>query len=256
MSPTTSTPLRPALVGLVRLEVASMAVDRRFLLLSMVVPAAMYLLFATLPGDGLAADGLPAAVAEMVSMAAYGAIGSALSVTAPRVAQERGNGWLRQLRVLPVAAADVVGAKVVAAMAWALPAVSSVLVVAGGSHHLSLQPWTWVGLALVLWLATAPFAALGLFVGQLCDDSSAFAVMYGTYLFLGAGGGLWMPVSVLPGPLRAVSSTLPSTRMAELGRSVAAGAQPSLTGVLVLVGWTLVLAAGCSVVYRRQRRMP
>lgn len=234
-----------------RLELVRMAADKRFLLLMLGMPVGMYLLFTNLPGADQPANGLAPAVAVMVSMAAYGAIGTALSATAPRIAQERTNGWARQLRVLPLSGRAVVAAKVAAAMLWAAPAIGLVFATAALDHGIALHTWQWAAVGGLLWVGTAPFAALGVLIGYLTDDSAAFAVMYGLYLFLGAAGGLWMPVSQLPHVLAAIARALPSNRLGELGWRVAAGHGPTPSGVLILVGWLVVLAAGAALLYRR-----
>lgn len=241
---------RPALRYL-RLELTRMAADKRFLLLMLGMPVGMYLLFTNLPGANQPANGLAPAVAVMVSMAAYGAIGTALSATAPRIAQERTNGWARQLRVLPLAGRTVVAAKVTAAMVWAAPAIGLVFATAALDHGVALHPWQWAAIGGLLWVGTAPFAALGVLIGYLTDDSAAFGVMYGLYLFLGAAGGLWMPVSQLPHVLASIARALPSNRLGELGWRVAAGHGPTLTGALILAGWLALLTAGSALLYRR-----
>jgi ABC-type sulfate/molybdate transport systems ATPase subunit len=81
--------------------------------------------------------------------------------TAPALAQERATGWLRQLRVTPLPAAATVAGKVAAAMAYALPAIALVGVAAAVTQGVELGLDRWVELTLLLWVATAPFAALG-----------------------------------------------------------------------------------------------
>jgi ABC-2 type transport system permease protein len=249
--PTAVRPRRTATIGLLRLEVVRMAGDKRFLLLMIGIPIGMYLLFTNLPGSNTPSGGLSPSVAVMISMSAFGAIGTTLSATAPRIAQERTNGWMRQLRILPVSGGAVIVAKVLAAMVWALPAILAVMATAELNHHVSLAAWRWVAIVALLWLGTAPFAALGLLIGYLTDDTSAFAVMYGVYLFLGAAGGLWMPASVLPTALRRIATVLPSNRMAEFGWSLAAGHTPSLAGAAILAGWLVGFAGLAALLYRR-----
>jgi ABC-2 type transport system permease protein len=99
-----------------RLEVLRVIRNSRYLFLSLVTPVGFYLLFSSLFGKQ-PAEGLQQSVELMVSMAAYGAIGAVLFATGPRVAAERGSGWLRQLRTTPLPAGKVIAAKVLAAMA-------------------------------------------------------------------------------------------------------------------------------------------
>ncbi|KAA2262703.1 ABC transporter permease [Solihabitans fulvus] len=240
-----------------RLEVLRMLRDRRFLILMLVLPVGMYLLFTNVFGqeDRAAArpdDVLGVDVRLMVSMAAFGAIGAALSATGPRIAQERAIGWMRQLRVMPMPARQVIIAKVLAAMTMALPAIVLVATTAVLAHGVRLAAWQWLAIGGMLWLGTAPFAALGVWIGYLADGDSAFAVMYGVYLALSALGGLWMPVHVLPSVLQDIAPMLPSNRFAELGWNVAAGTGPSMLGVAVLAGWLVVFAALALLGYRRR----
>jgi ABC-2 type transport system permease protein len=236
-----------------RLEVVRMASDKRFLILMLAMPIAMYLLFTNLFGaaNNRPANGLPPDLAAMISMAAFGAIGAALTATGPRIAQERTNGWMRQLRIMPLPTRSVITAKILAAMVWALPAILLVLLTAVIDHGVSLTAGQWAAIAALLWVGSAPFAALGLLIGYLTDDSSAFPVMYGVYLFLGAAGGLWMPASVLPSLLRHISYALPSNRVAEFGWRIAAGHSPSFTGPLILLGWLVGFTGLAALAYRR-----
>ena len=94
------------------------------------------------------------AVRDMISMAAFGAIGAALMATAPRIAQERTNGWLRQLRIMPVSTRQVITAKVLAAMAWGLPAIVLVDLTAVVAHGVRMSAWQWVSIGVLLWLGT------------------------------------------------------------------------------------------------------
>lgn len=237
----------------VRLEIARMASDRRFLLLMLAMPVAMYLLFTNLFGaaNNQPANGLPPDVATMVSMAAFGAIGAVLTATGPRIAQERTTGWMRQLRITPVTTRAVLTSKVLAAMVWALPAVLLVFAAAVLDHHVSLSAVQWLEIGGLVWIGCVPFAALGVLIGYLTDDASAFPVLYGVYLFLGAAGGLWMPVDVLPTVLRHIAHVLPSNRVAEFGWTIAAGHTPPPAGPAILLGWLGAFAGLAALAYRR-----
>ena len=71
----------------------------------------LYVLYtAVLPGDTATGPiaGLPWPVYFLVSMAAYGAIGAAMSQAVP-IATERRQGWARQLRVTPLPGLAYVG---------------------------------------------------------------------------------------------------------------------------------------------------
>lgn len=239
------------MLSLMRLEIRRMLVDTRFLILMLAMPIAMYLLFTNIFGDTPPVDGMSQYVRAMISMAAFGAIGAALMATAPRIAVERTNGWLRQLRTMPVPARTVITAKVLAAMVWGLPAIVLVDVTAVLNHGVTMAWWQWCAIGGLLWLGTAPFAALGTLLGYLTDGDSAFGVTYGIYLALAALGGLWMPTTILPKVLQHIASVLPSNRFAELGWRVAVGHAPSAMGATILVGWLVAFAAIAGLLYRK-----
>jgi ABC-2 type transport system ATP-binding protein len=73
----------------------------------------------------------------------------------------------------------------------------------------------------------------------------------GTARVLGQGGGLLIPGSQLPAGLRHAAAVLPSRRLADLARAVAAGHNPPLVAVAVLAAWTLA-AAGAALALRRR----
>lgn len=236
---------------LMRLEMRRMLSDKRFLILTLALPVFMYLLFTNLFGADQRAYGLSQNVSLMIAMAAYGAIGTTLMATAPRIAQERTNGWLRQLKIMPIPAGQVIAAKVLSAMAWAVSAIVLVDLAAVIDHGVSLTAWQWLAIDSLLWIGTAPFAALGAWIGYLTDESAAFGVTSGMYIFLGAAGGLWMPTSVLPSALRHIAVALPSNRFAEMGWNIAAGHALSASGIAILAGWLVLFTGLAALGYRR-----
>ncbi|HWC80996.1 MAG TPA: ABC transporter permease [Pseudonocardiaceae bacterium] len=235
---------------LLRLEIRRMLADKRFLILMLCLPIGMYLLFTNLFGNQ-PQSGPPAALELMISMAAMGSIGAAMMTTGPRIAQERGNGWLRQLKIMPIRPGTVIGAKLLSAMLSAIPAIALVDLTAVLDHGVRLSAGQWLGIGALLLLGTAPFAALGAVIGYLTDDASAFAVMYGLLIFLSAIGGLWMPVSALPSALRDIARVLPSNRLADLGWRIVEGQAPLAADGLVLAAWLAGFTGLAVLGYRR-----
>jgi hypothetical protein len=105
-----------------RLELLRTLRDRRWLIMTVAMPVGLYLLFSGVFGNQPPTNGLTVDVGIMVSMAAFGAMGAVLAASGPRIAQERGNGWLRQLAITPIAPRSQLLAKVMAAMTLGLPA--------------------------------------------------------------------------------------------------------------------------------------
>ncbi|HEV2639142.1 MAG TPA: ABC transporter permease [Actinocrinis sp.] len=239
-----------------RLECLRMLRDPRYLALAVIAPIGFYLLFATLFGgkpDNNQPGQLPGTVEIMVAMAAYGAIWGALSATGPRIAQERGSGWLDQLRAMPLPTRQVLAAKLAAGMAVALPALVLVCATAAAAKDVRLAPWEWVALVGAIWAGSLPFALLGTAIGYAVGSETAFPLSYALYMAMSAMGGLWVPPSQLPASFRSVADTLPTYRLADLGWQIAAGHAPTLADAAVLAGWSLALGLLTALAYRRPR---
>jgi ABC-2 type transport system permease protein len=242
------------MLGYLALEIRRTFRDRRFIVFTMAVPVGFYLLWANVfGGDGTpdADTGLTVKTHLLVSMAAYGALGAALTTTGARLAAERQNGWLRQLRVTPLRPWAVITSKIIASMCLALPAIILVGLAAVLTQHVHLSAAEWAGLIALMWLGTLPFAALGTLIGSVVGADAAQPLTIGLYLVLAILGGMWMPVSQLPKAMRTVAHWTPSNRFADLGWKIVGDHAPSAADGLILAGWTVLLGVLAIVAYRR-----
>lgn len=231
-----------------RLEVRRTLRDTGFVIGGVAMPVMMYLLFTNL-GEN---DG-SWKTASMVGMAAYGAVGSALN-TGGAVAEDRVTGWLRQLRVTPMTPREVVVGRALTGAVTVLPAIVAVLAAGGLANGVRLAVWQWALIALLLWLGSIPFTLLGLGNGYRLTAQSTGVTNMICNLGLAVLGGLWFPVSLLPGWLRSVSAYTPTHRFADLGTSVAEGHAPALGAVLILSAWVLAFGSYAVLSYRRTAR--
>lgn len=227
------------MIGYLRLEIARSLRDARFLILALVAPVGFYLLFAGLFGGGSAGT-ISVAEALMVSLSVYGILFAVMLATGPRIAQDRGIGWLRQLRLLPVATRSVLAARLLAAVALALPALALVMLTAVLTHGIRLDAGTWIALTVVLWITCLPFAVLGIAIGYATGAEAAFGVLYALSVVFSALGGLWMPITMFPTGLQSVGKLLPTYRAADLGLRIVTGKGLDFADILLLVGWTAV----------------
>ncbi|MCX4608368.1 ABC transporter permease [Streptomyces sp. S1A1-8] len=232
-----------------RLEVRRTLRDAGFVIGGIAMPVMMYLLFTNLGG---ASDG-GWKTGSMIGMAAYGAVGSALN-TGGGVAEDRGIGWLRQLRVTPMTPREVVLGRTLTSSVTVLPAIAAVLAAGGLVNGVRLEVWQWAAVAVLLWLGSIPFTLLGLGNGyRLTAQTTGVANMV-CNLGLSVVGGLWFPLTLFPGWLRSLSGFTPTNRIAQLGASVADGDAPALGAVAVLTAWLLVFGSYAVVSYRRAAR--
>ncbi len=238
--------------GYVRLEVLRTLRDPLYTFLAVGAPIGFYLLFAGLFGSSPHAPGtLSGNVEIMVAMAAFGGIWACLVATGPRIATERGSGWLRNLQLLPISARETLGARLLASIVFALPAIVLVCATAVVVHGVQLTAWRWLSLILLVWVGVWPFAILGIAIGYATNSDTAFGVTFGLYEVLSALGGLWVPPAILPASMLAVGEKLPTYQAADLGWRVALGQSPELTSVALLVLWTLVFVLFAALFARR-----
>jgi ABC-2 type transport system permease protein len=232
----------------VGLEIRRTLREPTFVIFGIGMPVLMYLLFTNIGG------GVDNAwkTASMVGMAAYGALGSALS-TGTGVAEDKSIGWLRQLRITPIPPRSVVVGRALTGSVIVLPAIVAVLA-AGGLNGVRLALWQWAAVAALLWLGAIPFTLLGIGNGYRLTAQTTGVVNVACSLGLSIVGGLWFPVTAFPAWLRSVSAYTPTNRFARLGQSVADGSAPTITTVAVLALWMLAFGSYAVVAYRRSAR--
>ncbi|MCX4645754.1 MULTISPECIES: ABC transporter permease [unclassified Streptomyces] len=236
------------MIDYLRLEVRRTLRDTMFVIFGVGMPVMMYLLFTNLGENDPEWKTI-----SMVGMAAYGAVGSALS-TGGGVAEDKTIGWLRQLRVTPMTPRQVVAGRALTGSVTVLPSIAAVLVAGGLVNGVRLDVWQWAAVALLLWLGSIPFTLLGLGNGyRLTAQTTGVANMV-CNLGLSVLGGLWFPIALFPGWLQSVSSYTPTNRFAQLGTAVADGHAPSAAAVTVLAAWLLAFGSYAVVSYRRAAR--
>ncbi|MEU8482932.1 ABC transporter permease [Streptomyces sp. NPDC048641] len=236
------------MIDYIRLEVRRTLRDTMFVIFGVGMPVMMYLLF-----TNLGENDPEWKTVSMVGMAAYGAVGSALS-TGGGVAEDKTIGWLRQLRVTPMTPREVVAGRALTGSVTVLPSIAAVLLAGGLVNGVRLDVWQWAAITVLLWLGSIPFTLLGLGNGyRLTAQTTGVANMV-CNLGLSVLGGLWFPIALFPGWLRSVSSYTPTNRFAQLGTAVADGHAPTAAAVGVLAAWLLAFGSYAVVSYRRSAR--
>ncbi len=234
-----------------RFEVGRLLRSWKFLAITVGFPVIFYLLFLGDRPAGKVVDGaVPWRIYLMVAMCSFGALVAALNAGGTRLSMERASGWARQLRITPIPAWSYVGTKVVASMLVVLPVIVLVEVVGAGFGHVRLAAATWVGLTVLLWAASLPFAVLGVFIGFLVATEAAFPVVTGLMFVIGYFGGLFTPVDRMPGSLQFVAHLMPSYHHDALALAALDGHTLAFSHWLVLAGYVAVL--GLAIVWKHR----
>jgi ABC-2 type transport system permease protein len=92
---------------------------------------------------------------------------------------------------------------------------------------------------------------LGIVVGYTFRDEVAQGVSMVALFLLSIAGGLWMPVSVFPHWLARIAEILPTYRAGELGWAVVGATHVTVSGLTILLTWTVVIAVLAGWRFRR-----
>ncbi len=224
--------------------------NREILIFRLGIPAAIYLILVAVQDRPEGVDGRPGQTGRMVALAGLAAVMSGLA-SGPSLGEERGNGWLRQLRVTPLRPSAAVVAKIAVAMSFALPAIALVAVIGGLTADIALTAGQWVQVIGLMWIATASVAAVGTLIGLTFGAESAQNATTLAFVVLWLLGGIFTSPTNMPDALAAVSKSLPSYGLVEMGWSIAGGDAIPVSAIAVLIAWTVGAGALAAVAWRR-----
>ncbi|WP_432972180.1 ABC transporter permease [Dactylosporangium sp. CA-233914] len=220
-----------------RLETMRLYRNKRLVIFSTLMPALLLLIIGGVSVGGDA----DARKYVMVSMALFGAMTAAIS-SGGTIAVERGLGWNRTLRLTPLSPGAYVLNKVFLALLVGVPPVIVTFLIGALGLHVRLSAAEWILCAAGSWLSSLPFAALGVVIGYLAKPDSVQQVSALINLTLAAFGGLWVPVNLMPDALRYIAKLTPSYWTGQVARSPLDHGHIDGQAIVVLLGWTVVLA--------------
>lgn len=239
--------------SLIKLELTRALRNRKFLFFSVLYPSILFLIIAgnsdsttKLPGTGLT---LPTYM--MVSMASFGALTAVLMGNSERIAREREDGWVRQLRLTTLPGRGYVLAKTASAAVVSLPSIVIVFAVAAAVKGVRLDAWQWLALTGAIWAGSLVFAALGVALGYLASGDAVRPITMITYFGLSMLGGLWMPTTTFPVWLQDIAKWLPTHAYAALGRAIEQSRALHVQDLAVLVVSFALFAGGAAWLYRK-----
>ncbi|MEU3857746.1 ABC transporter permease [Streptomyces sp. NPDC028722] len=239
--------------SLIRLELTRALRNRKFLFFSVIYPSGLFLLIAGNADSHTKIDGtgLTLPTYMMVSMASFGALTAVLMGNSERIAKERENGWVRQLRLTTLPGRGYVLAKTAGAAVVSLPSIVIVFVVAAAVKDVRLEAWQWLALSGAIWAGSLVFAALGVAIGYLASGDAVRPITMITYFGLSMLGGLWMPTTTFPQWLQDIAEWLPTHAYASLGRAIEQSQTPHARDIAVLAVSFAVFAGGAAWLYRK-----
>lgn len=240
------------MLAFIRLELIRLMRTPGYLIYLILFPVIMYVMFVhVLNVGGDQPD--EARAFYMVSMATYGAIGTAL-FSASRIALERQSGWTRQLAITPMTPRTYVATKLLAGTVAVPVAVLFVLASGALLGGVQLTAAQWALVVVLLWVGALPFAALGVGIGYVSKVESSQGLTVGLYFTLAILGGLWYPVELFPDSVHGIAELSPAYFAGDLGWRVVADEPLRLTTLGALAVWTLLFGAFAAWRYTRAAR--
>jgi ABC-2 type transport system permease protein len=235
-----------ALVAQTRAEVTMTLRRGESLLLALGIPVLLLVFFSLV-------DVLPTGTKDPVDFLAPGILALAVMSTA-MVGLGIATGFERQYLVLkrlgstPLGRPRLLAAKTLAILAVEVVQVAVLVPVA---FALGWRPDGNLGVALAAVLvATVAFAGLGLLMAGTLRAEVTLAAANGLYLVLLLLGGMIVPLSKLPGVLRAGARALPAAALSDaLHAALASNAVPGRAWV-VLVIWAVAAPTAAAILFR------
>ena len=236
-------------IALTRLEILRALRNRRVMFFTILYPTVLFLLTAGTANSNKMVDGTHLSLRTyfLIAYASFGALGAALTTNAQKIATERKEGWIRQLRLTALPGNGYVISKIASATLVTVPAIAIVFIV-GGSMGVHLSAAKWVTAFLVLWIGALAFTALGIAIGYGVPQDSVQMVNILVYVGGSFLGGQFFPLS---GTLESVGKALPTYQVRQLATDVITGDHVPSSGIAILLAWTVGAAVLAARMYRR-----
>jgi ABC-2 type transport system permease protein len=200
------------------IELRRMLRNRRTIIFTLVIPAALLLSFGGQQGWNDRAGSGNVAAYILVSMSLYGA---ALTAAAggSMVALERSLGWSRQLRLTPLNPVVYILMKAIVALVMGGLAILAVNVVGSLQGKAEMPTHVWILSAVVTLFCTLTFAALGVFVGYVVPGENAMQILGPGLALLSFLGGVFIPLDQYSNVVRHIAYWTPMYGVSEIARA-------------------------------------
>lgn len=234
-------------IALTRVEALRMLRNRRIMFFTVLYPVLLFLLVAPSAKGDIPGTHLSMKAYYLVAYASFGVIAASLNNNAMRIAQERKEGWIRQLRLTALPAYGYVTSKIASALVAVIPAIVVTFAV-GSSEGVKFTASIWASSFLVLWLGSLAFTALGIAIGYGVPQDAVQPVTLIIYVAGSFLGGQFFQVN---GVMETIGKALPTYWVRELATEVVTQQPISAEGVLILAAWVFGCAALAAGMYQR-----
>ena len=236
-------------IALGQLEIRRALRNRRIMFFTILYPVMLFLLSAgSAKGKTVPGTSIPYVDYFLVAYASFGVIAASLNNNAMRIAQERKEGWIRQLRLTAAPSYGYVSSKVAASLIVVIPAIAVTFLV-GTTQGVKLDASQWISAALTIWLGSLAFTALGVALGYGLPQDAVQPVTLIIYVGGSFLGGQFYAVS---GTMATVGKCLPTYWVREIALEVISKTPVSWNGVAVLAAWVVGCAGLAAFMYQKR----
>jgi ABC-2 type transport system permease protein len=230
-------PAAQATLAMTAMELRLTARRGENLLVTIVIPAAVLLFFASvavLPVPGRVVDFLlPGSLALAVIATSLVNLGIATGY-------ERHYGVLKRLGGSPLTRPGLIAAKIAAVLAVEVAQAGLLFAIAIGALGWRLPAGAPLALLVgALLLGTLAFAGLGLAMAGALRAEATLALANGLFLVCLLLGGIVLPIDHLPAPLATVATILPASALADLFRVALGAGGDALRSTATLAVWAV-----------------
>ena len=226
------------------IELKRMLRNRRTIIFTLVLPAALLLSFGGQKGWQEQAGSGNVAAYILVSMGLYGAALTA-AASGSMVALERSLGWSRQLRLTPLHPVVYILMKAVVALCMGALAILAVNLAGQLQGKAEMPAHVWILSVVVTLFCTLTFAALGVFVGYVLPGENAMQVLGPGLALLSFLGGVFIPLDQYSDVVRHIAYWTPMYGVSEVARAPLTHELPWFA-VVNAVGWFALFVAGAA----------
>lgn len=216
------------------------------LLVTLVIPVAVLVFFATVDVLDLPADRVGFLTPGVIALAV---VASGLVALGIQTGFERGALVVKRLGATPLRRGDLVAAKLLSTAAVVLVQVAVICGVAlalGWAPELGGVLWAVAGLV----LGIAAFAGLGLLLAGTLPPLLTLALTNGLFVLLLLASGLVVPLDALPGWAASVARALPAAPLADWLRAGLDGARLPALSAAVLPLWAVLAPLAAARLFR------
>lgn len=224
------------IISLMKIELAISKREAVYLLLSIGMPTAFYLIFSGLNAN----TSVQYLRSYLISMTAFSMMSTALFGLPNSLYTDKINNWQKSLKHSPISMVEYYISKFLSLFLEYLLAIVIVFSVGHFVRHVEMPVADWSLSATFLLLGSTVFVVIGLVVSLLPNTKVMTVVSNIIYMILSVLGGLWFPIALFPKWMQTIGKVMPSYRLMDVISTYLDDRVIAWDSVLYLVIFTVI----------------